>query len=315
MRIGIDIGGTKIEAGIVDNAGTVTQRKRIPTDRAQGYEAIRDNIVRLVFDIISEAGVNSAKIERIGIACAGQVGRDSNRIIFSPNLGWRNVPLRSDIERACGITTYLDNDVNAATYGEWRFGLSTAPSDVLGIFAGTGIGGGLIINGELYRGFANVGGEVGHMTLNPYGYQCRCGNSGCFEAYCGGAYIVERVRQAIENGYSGRILDIIERNPDALNTGHVEEGWLTGDELCETIWGEVIEYMGAGLASLVNLLNPEVIILGGGVILGSRYLVEEASKVMVKRAMAASIEGLRIERASMGEDAAIVGAAFVDWGC
>ena len=183
---------------------------------------------------------------------------------------------------------------------------------MVGIFVGTGIGGGLIINRKLYRGYTNVGGELGHITVNPYGYKCNCGNNGCFEAYCGGLYITGRVQEKIKSGYRGRIWDIIGGNVDILQTGHIEEACLSGDEFCVYAWREVIEYMGAAMASIANLINPEVIILGGGVVYGTRYFVDDIRDVMEKRAMPASIRGLKIEKAILGEDSAIMGAVFTE---
>jgi glucokinase len=309
MRIGIDIGGTKIITGLVDESGLVTRKKKIPTEKEKGYTGIKDNIAGLIKTIVEESDI---EIERVGVACAGQIDKTTENILFSPNLDWHNVPLKRDIETLCGIDTFIENDVNAAVYGEWKFGLKEVPDDVIGVFMGTGIGGGIIINSRLYRGFSHVGGELGHITVNPHGYRCRCGNTGCFEAYCGGSYIIERVRDEIDEGYRGKIWDIIEGNPDLLHTGHIEEACLMEDILCKKIWREVIEYMGAALASLVNLLNPEVIILGGGVIYGSKYFIEDVKAVLEKRAMQASLAGLKIEKAQLGEDAGIVGAAFAE---
>ena len=312
MRIGIDIGGTKIIAGIVDEKGSVINSKKIPTETAKGYEGIRDDIVILIQDILQGAGVEKSNIEQIGIATAGQIEKGSCKILFSPNLGWHNVALRDDIEKAINVRTHIENDVNAATYGEWKFGLKGVPKDVLGIFIGTGIGGGLIFDGKLYRGFSNVGAEVGHTILNPYGYRCNCGNNGCFEAYCGGWYIVERVKKMIQEGYKGKIGDIINGDMVNLHTGTIEEAYLLGDEYCTSVWQEVIEYLGAGIASLVNLLNPEIVVLGGGVIYGTKHLIDDMKMVLKKRAMAESLKGLRIEKAKLGEESALLGVSYID---
>ncbi len=312
MRIGIDIGGTKIITGIVDKKGSVLYAKKIPTDSQRGYGAIRDSIIILIQNTINESGIQKKEIEKIGIATAGQVERVTEKILFSPNLGWHNVPLRDDVERATGIKTHIENDVNAATYGEWKFALEGIPRDVLGIFLGTGIGGGLILDGKLYRGFSNVGAEVGHTILNPYGYRCNCGNDGCFEAYCGGWYIKERVKKRIREGYRGKILDIIHGDMDNLHAGTIEEAYIRGDEFCISVWREVVEYLGAGIASLVNLLNPEVVVLGGGVIYGTKQLVDDMKMVLEKRAMAASLKGLRIEKARLGEDSALLGVSYIN---
>jgi len=312
MRIGIDIGGTKILVGVIDETGNIIHKTKIPTDAKNSYMCVRDDVANVMDDVLRECGISRNDIKRVGIASAGQIDKQTHNILFSPNLGWHNVPLKQDIEKIFGIETFIENDVNAATYGEWKFGLNGVPDDVVGVFVGTGIGGGLIINRKLYRGFTNVGGELGHITLNPYGYRCNCGNTGCFEAYCGGSYIIERVRKQIKGGYKGKIWDIIDGNVDTLHAGHIEDACLSGDEYCEYAWREVIEYMGAAMASIANLLNPEVIILGGGVVYGTRYFVDDVKGVMEKRAMPASIRGLKIEKAKLGEDSAIAGAVFVE---
>jgi len=215
MRIGIDIGGTKILAGVVDEYGNVIHKKKILTGEDKSYPTVRNDIATLINGIIKDSQVDRKDIDRIGFACAGQIDKVSQNIIFSPNLGWHDAPLKRDFERLFEVEIFVENDVNAATYGEWKFGLNGGPDDVVGVFVGTGIGGGLIINRKLYRGFSGVGGELGHIMVNPYGYECNCGNRGCFEAYCGGSYIIGRVKKAIEDGYRGKLWDII-----ALTTHH-----------------------------------------------------------------------------------------------
>jgi glucokinase len=311
MRIGIDVGGTKIAAGLVSESGRVITRKKVKTEVRKGYPSVRDQIHRLVRALFSEAGNRAGNIERIGIACAGQIDQRTHTILFSPNLNWSNVPLKHDIEAATGIETFVENDVNAGTYGEWKFGFHSESSNVVGIFIGTGIGGGLILNGRLFRGSLGVGGELGHITLNPHGYLCNCGNRGCFEAYCGGSYIVSRVKERLARGYRGKLWDIVEGRVDGLHTGHIEEAYLSGDDLCTEVWREVVEYLGAALQSIANLLNPELIIFSGGVVAGAKRLIDDARLVMERRAMQASIAGLKIERARLGDDATLLGAAFV----
>ncbi len=312
MRIGIDIGGTKILAGFIDDSGSVISKRKVPVGRDKRYENVKTAIIDLLNDMLREKGLHRRSIKKIGIACAGQIEKGTQEILFSPNLKWKNAPLKADMEKYFKIGVFVENDVNAATYGEWRFGLNSKPKDMIGIYPGTGIGGGIIANGVLCRGFANVGGEVGHIILNPFGYRCNCGNYGCFEAYCGGSYIVERVKRVMREGYRGKIWEIARGDLKGLHAGHIEEAWMMGDDLCRRIWAEVIEYMGAGMASLVNLLNPEIIVMGGGVVYGTKYLVDEAKKAMEKRAMKASLEGLSVERGKLGEDAAIIGAAFAE---
>ncbi len=298
-------------AGLVDTEGRVIARRKVKTEQEQGYHAVMHKIQGVVRELLSEAGSTSRDVQRIGIACAGQIDRRATRIIFSPNLNWRDVALKQDVERLTGVETYIENDVNAATYGEWRFGFHREGDTVIGAFLGTGVGGGLILHKTLFRGSNGVGGELGHITLNAGGYRCHCGNTGCFEAYCGGSYIEARVREHLARGYRGKVWEIVEGRPEILNAGHIEAAYELGDELCRTLWAEVIEYLGVGLQSIVNLLNPDLIILGGGVVAGTKRLVDEARLVMEQRAMPASREGVRVERARLAEDALILGAAFV----
>lgn len=286
-------------------------RRKVKTDTGNGYTAVVAQIGRLVRALLSDASAKPSAINRIGIACAGQIDRTTQKVLFSPNLNWTDAPLKSDVEAMTGIQTCVENDVNAGTYGEWRFGFGSAASDVVGIFIGTGIGGGLIVNGRMFRGSHGVGGELGHITLNPFGYPCHCGNSGCFEAYCGGSYIEHRVRQRLDSGYRGKLWDIIGGRIESLNVSHVEKGNLLGDDLCKELWTEVVEYLGAALQSIANLLNPELIIFGGGVAKGTKRLIDEARSVMEHRAMPASMSGLKIERERLGDDAALLGAAFL----
>ncbi len=186
MRAGVDVGGTKIVAGIVSDDGRVVHSRRIPTAVEKGYEGVRDDIIHLLRTVIKSEETGGMTIDRIGVAMAGQIEKGTGRIIFSPNMGWRDVPLGTDLEAVFGTRVWVENDVNAATWGEWKFAFGGLPRDFLGIYVGTGIGGGLIVNGRMVRGFSGVGGEAGHITLNPFGYKCNCGNTGCFEAYCGG---------------------------------------------------------------------------------------------------------------------------------
>jgi len=309
MRIGIDVGGTKIAAGLVSKSGQVTFRKKIKTATEKGYPAVKDQVTGLVSALLTEASAEPRDIEGLGIACAGQLDRKTKKVIFSPNLKWTDAPLRQDVEATTGIRTVIENDVNAAAYGEWRFGFRKEGSDVVALYLGTGVGGGLILQGRLYRGSHGVGGEIGHITLNPDGYQCHCGNNGCFEAYCGGSYIEKRLKQHLAEGYRGKLWQIIEGRMEKATVTRLEEGTLLGDALCNRVWAEIVEYLGSALQSIANLLNPELIIVGGGVVTGTKRLLDEARLVMERRAMRASLAGLKVERARMGNDAPLLGAA------
>jgi glucokinase len=310
MRIGVDIGGSKVLVALVSETGEIAARIKFPTEAERGYESVRTRIFRAVEELLSTCVAGEAAISRIGMASAGQIERHTGIILFSPNLDWRNVPLKDHTQVYFGIPVTMENDANAAVIAEWKFTLSESPGDVLGLFIGTGVGGGLVLGGRVYRGSFNVGVEAGHVIMNPHGYQCHCGSCGCLEAYCGGRYLVGRVKNEISQGYRGRIWEIINGRVENLHTGHIEEAYLLGDRLCSTVWLEAVEYLGCALAGFANLLNPAFIVLGGGVVDGTKTLVEGATAVMKRRAMAASLTGLAVVKAGLGGDAAAIGAAF-----
>lgn len=305
MRIGIDIGGTKVLLGLIDENGRLLEKRKIKLDTKE-YELILERIIKEI-----ERLGRREKIKKIGVAVAGQIEKGSGRILFSPNLKWHSFSIKENLEERLGIEVIVENDVNAATYGEWLFGLNGLPEHVIGVFIGTGIGGGIIIDRKLYRGFSEIGGEIGHMILNPKGYRCNCGRMGCFEAFCGGFYITERVKEKLKKGYRGKIYEIIEGKIENLHTGHIERAYLLGDKLCEEIWKEVIEYLAIGLANLINIFDPQVLLLGGGVVYGSRFLLREVSISLQGKALEASLQAVKILKAKLQEDAALLGVAFI----
>ncbi len=309
MRLGIDLGGTKIAFGLLDEDGKILYFEKIETEKDKGYDHVKEKILDTVIRVLS---INRVKIEDltgIGIACAGQIDVKTGIIKFSPNLKWENVPIGKDIESFFSVRTFVENDVNAATYGEWKFSFGGKPENVIGVFLGTGVGGGIIADRKLFRG-SGFGGEIGHMILNPRGYPCNCGSRGCFEAFCGGDYIIGRVKRLLDEGYVGKIGRLLT-DGEPLKVSHVEKAYYLGDRAVKGIWEEVIEYLGCALTNIANIFNPDLIIVGGGVIKGSKKLLKEAKKIVEQRAMPESKRNLIIEASTLGDAAAILGVAFL----
>ncbi|MCX7857416.1 MAG: ROK family protein [Deltaproteobacteria bacterium] len=311
MRISVDIGGTKISFGLLDENTQLLFFDKTETEKEKGYEFVRDKVVNSILKILSANSVTIKDLTRIGIACAGQIDIKTGTVKFSPNLKWRDAPLGKDIESIFSVETFVENDVNAATYGEWKFAFGAESENVIGVFLGTGVGGGIILNKRIYRGFNFVGGEIGHMILNPEGYLCNCGSRGCFEAVCGGDYIIRRVRHLIAEGYRGKLWELAKASEE-IHMSHIEKAYYLGDEGVKRLWEEVIEYLGCGLTSLVNVFNPDLLIVGGGVIKGTERLFAEAKKIVEQRAMPESRNGVRIEVARLGDWAALLGIASLD---
>lgn len=310
LRIGIDIGGTKTLIALLNEAGDVLKVSKFDTDKTKGYDYIVERIVRELKNILSEGGA-SGEIERIGVACAGQIDQREGVVRFSPNLAWRDVNLKEDLERRTKIKVLVENDVNAATYGEWLFSFGGKPENVIGVWIGTGVGGGIILRKRLYRGSLGFAGEIGHMILNPYGYRCNCGSRGCFEAFCGGSYIIERVERLMRRGYRGKIKDIVEER-GSLTVREIEKAYEFGDQFLREIWEEVIEYLGCGLTSLANIFDPDLIILGGGVIENTRNLLKLAKRVFEKKVMGQTRRRIEIAVSNLKELSAVKGVSFID---
>ncbi len=304
--LGVDVGGTKIEVALVDGDGRVVERDRRPTGAAPDPAGVIAFIVGAARAVGAGSG---AAAPAVGVAVAGQVDR-AGVVRGAPNLGWRDVPLRAELERALGRRVLVVNDVRAAGWAEWRHGAGRGSDDLVALFIGTGVGGCIVSGGHMLEGAGNSAGELGHTTLVAGGRPCHCRNRGCLEAYVGGWAIAERAREAsrAEPAAAGGLLGAagaLERiTAETVAAAHAAGDPLAGRLVCETA-----EYLGAGLVSVANALNPERIILGGGVIEGLPELVAASAAVARERALPAALDGLAVLRAALVVDAPVIGAA------
>ncbi|HYB63095.1 MAG TPA: ROK family protein [Thermoplasmata archaeon] len=304
--IGIDFGGTKIALGIVDRHGRVLDSTRLPTQAERPATAVVDEVVASVRDRWGEQ-LGGAKT--VGVGVAGQVGRDGS-VLFGPHLDWHDVPLRSLLGRSLRRPVAVINDAQAATFGEWRFGAGRGAENLLGLFVGTGVGGGLVVDGRLYPGATGCAGEVGHLTVKRSGRRCHCGNTGCLDAYVGGWAIAERAKTAVRRAPGrGPLLVTLAGAPGGLTAESVVRASRRGDPLAKEVVRETLSYLADALASMVNSLNPETVVLGGGVVEGLRPLLPSLGREVRARSLPAAASGLRIVPASLGSVSALVGAA------
>ena len=310
--VGVDMGGTKILAALVDDQGNILMRKKRATGSEEGAAATIDRMVDAILSAVGEGGVRLDRVEAIGIGAPGPLDPESGIVISAPNLKWEpNVPLKDCIEERVGRPTFLDNDVNIGTLGEATWGVGKGISNLIGIFVGTGIGGGLILNGELYEGYNKTAGEVGHLILEVDGPLCGCGNHGCMEAFASRTAIERDIRQAIQSGESSVISEWLEMNTAApIKSSVLGKAYRQGDEVVVRVLDRACWYLGIGIGSLVNLLSPEMVILGGGVIeaLGE-HLVPLIQKTAQEYAFAQAIQGVQIVPGQLGDDAGVLGAA------
>ena len=308
IAVGIDLGGTKIALGRVDEDGALLELARYETRTRQGHAAVIDQVVEGIRRLGAGA---SANVSGIGIGVAGQVDRESGAVLFGPNLDWHDVPLREDIEKACGIPVVVTNDVRAAMWGEWLFGAGRGVEDLVCVFVGTGIGGAIVSAGKLLEGCSNTAGEIGHMTVDMNGPLCNCGNRGCMEALAGGLALARSAREALgaDPVSGGKILELAGGSLEAVTAKIVVQACLDGDSTAARLLGGAVQALGAGVAALVNAVNPCMVILGGGIVEGMPELVSRVEKEVRARALSAATARLVFRAAGLGEIAGIVGAA------
>ncbi len=307
LTLGIDLGGTKMEVVLTNPAGEILTSHRLSTDSHRGVEAVIADIVKGVNLCLDEAGKPALAL---GVGMAGQIEKETGLVSSSPNLGWLNVPLKTQLEEALAIPVMVTNDVRAVTYGEWRYGAGKGLDDIACVFVGTGIGGGIVTGGKLLEGFTNTGGELGHLTIMVNGRQCTCRNRGCYEAYAGGWAIAERAQEEAQaDPGAGRTLIELAGGPDLISSITVTEAYNKGDALARDIVKETAGYLAAGLVSIINAFNPCLVILGGGVIQGMPEYLPLAEEIVRRDALEAALEGMSIVPPALGGKAGAIGAA------
>jgi len=238
---------------------------------------------------------------------------EADTVIFAPNMeGWKDVPLKKELEKKLGVPVFVENDGNIAVLGVYEAELKSKPKNVIGIFVGTGIGGGLILNGALYSGFNHTAGEIGHMVLEVNGPKCGCGNRGCFEALASRTAIFQRIKAGIKEGEKTSLSEMLGDKLEDLRSGDLRKAVRRGDKFVSKVLDQTAEYLGIGVANLINILGPEVVVLGGGVI---EALADEMMSVILKttkdHAMPGTMKGVEIVASKLGDSAGITGGAVL----
>lgn len=309
LSLGVDLGGTKILTALVDAEGRVVASDRDPTECAAGFDAVVASITAAARGCL--AGARDARPIAMGIGVAGQVDARSGDVVFAPNLGWRNAPLRTTLEAALGIPVVVSNDVRAAAWGEWGHGAAAGERDVAVLFIGTGVGGAVVAGGQMMYGCRNSAGELGHMTIVAGGRECRCRNRGCLEAYVSGWAVAKRAQEAVVQapGRGAAMLAAAGGVMTHVTAATVTGAYRAGDPLAHELIEETAEYLAAGIVSIVNAFNPCVLVLGGGVVEHVPEYVGLVAPLVAQRALGTATEELSIVRAKLGNFAGVVGAA------
>ncbi|RMI28212.1 ROK family glucokinase [Streptomyces triticirhizae] len=306
--VGIDIGGTKVMAGVVDADGTILERVRTETpDKSKSPKVVEDTIAELVLDLSDRHDVHA-----VGVGAAGWVDADRATVLFAPHLAWRNEPLREALAARLAVPIMVDNDANTAAWGEWRFGAGRGADHLVMITLGTGIGGGILEAGKVKRGAFGVAGEFGHMQVVPEGHRCPCGNRGCWEQYSSGNALVREARElaAADSPVAHHILDRVKGQIGDITGPLITELAREGDPMCVELLQDIGRWLGVGIANLAAALDPARFVVGGGVSDADELLIGPAREAFRRQLTG---RGYRPEativRAALGADAGMVGAA------
>ena len=312
-RIGIDVGGTNVKIALVDDNGKIIYSNSVPTYAKMGYEYTVNNIKQAIKDLMKETNTTPSDIEGIGFDFPGQVDCKTGVVKLAPNIpGWVNVPIAQMIEDEFHIPTRIDNDVRCAALGELKFGAGRGCEHFICITVGTGIGSGIVINGKVVRGATNAAGELGHIKLQMNGGPiCGCGDTGCLEAFASGPAIVAMAQEYIKGGKSTKFREMAAVEGGEITPYMVAKAAEEGDPVAKRIFEIVGEYIGIGLTSVINLLNPERVIIGGGVAESGELLLGPIRKTIKERAMVVAGNAVEIVPAQLGNSAGVIGASML----
>ena len=310
--VGIDLGGTNIVAGTVAEDGSdVVGLVSEPTLPEQGADAVVARIVKLARASMAQAGVGGRKISGVGIGSPGPLNTETGVVLLTPNLGWTNMPLRDRVVGELGLPATLDNDANCAIFGEWWRGAARGAEYVVGLTIGTGIGGGIVLGGHIYHGASDIAGEIGHMTIDSTGRRCKCGNYGCLEAYASGPAIAARAVEGISAGVETALPQYVDGDLSRITAQVVYEAAHDGDLYALEMVRETAKLLGAGVANILNIFNPEVVVICGGVTLAGDKLFAPLQSEVKRRAFKPAWEACRIVPGALPGTAGVYGAAAV----
>ncbi|HEY8423457.1 MAG TPA: ROK family protein [Clostridia bacterium] len=308
--IGVDIGGTSIKVGVVDKQGNILKKQSFKTLINQHYKETAQEISETVNNLINDLNLTKDDIRAVGVGSPGCVDSHTGEIIYAGNLNWEKVPLGKELIELTGFPTYVHNDANAAAMGEWMFGAGKDYKNIVLITIGTGIGGGVIIDGNLFEGNFSAGTEVGHIKLGSLGYQCTCGRTDCFETYASATALIRMTKKAMQENPDSKMWEFVEGDIEKTGGKTAFECAKMGDPAAQKVIDEYIYYLGEGLVNMANIFRPDVIILGGGVCAQGEALTRPLQKHMDENIFAKDLlPTVKIITAKLGNDAGIIGAA------
>ncbi len=310
--IGIDLGGTFVKAGVVDENYQIVAKATVASSDATGNpELVADRMTQCANEALEKAGLTMADVESIGVGTPGSVEPETGTIVYANNLQFRNTPLRKYMEERTGKKIYVENDANVAAYGEVIAGAAKGYKDVIVVTLGTGVGGGIIIDGKIYAGFNHFGGELGHEVIVYNGRPCTCGRKGCLEAYASATGLINMTKEAMEAHKESKLWEVA-KTLDEVNGKTAFDAMRLGDPAGKEVVDAYIGYLGCGLSNFVNIFQPEVILIGGGICKEGENLLAPLREVIKKESYGISgYESTQLRTCALGNDAGTIGAAFL----
>jgi glucokinase len=309
--IGIDIGGTNISTGVVDEEYNIVGRSRIKTGSVRPYSEVIKDITESVRLAAGNAGISMDDVKWIGAGCPGTCNGDTGVVEYANNLRWENAPLRDDIESAFGKKTYIDNDANAAAFGEYLAGAAKGAKNAVIITLGTGVGAGIILNGKIFSGTNFAGGEIGHTVIVLDGYQCTCGRKGCFETYASATGLVRMTKEALEQNPDSKIAQLVEAD-GRISARTAFNAAKMLDDVGQAVVDRYIKALACGIANTINVFQPDILCIGGGVCNEGDNLLVPLKKLVAEQIYSKnSAKNTEICICSLGNDAGIIGASML----
>jgi len=307
--LAIDLGGTNIKAGIIDENGLIIKKKSIKTGKERIFLDVVNDMAKLCINLVNETEISFDKIEAIGIGAPGSIDSKNGVIIYSNNLNWNNVKITEELFKLLGKRSFVTNDANAAALGEAKYGSGKNYQDSVLITLGTGVGGGIVIDGKLFEGYKSAGAEVGHMVIIENGEQCTCGRKGCFEAYSSATALIRDTKNSMKYHKNSLMWKISENDIEKADGRTAFIAAREGDRYGKEVVDMYIQHLSEGIVNIVNILRPQVVILGGGVCNEGDYLLDPLRElVSLKMYGGCEYAPVELKIASLGNDAGLLGA-------
>ncbi len=311
--MGVDIGGTNIKGAVVSGEGEILLKEKILTLAEEGKEKVVRRIIQVIENLREKA--KNTKILGIGVGSPGPLNVKEGMVINPPNLpGWKNVPLARILKEKFNLPVFIDNDGNVACFGEKWVGGGKEVRTLICLTLGTGIGGGIILEGKIWHGIDDAGGELGHIIVEPDGPPCKCGGRGCLESVASASAVARKAREEIKKGRKSLMEKLVKGNIEEITSESVYQACLQEDVLAKEIINQTARYLGIGISSLINIFNPEMIVLGGGMMEMGNILLEPIREEVKRRTFPSypvPYQSARIEKAELGEEAGVLGAAGI----